>query len=66
MICVMEAAAQGWNSRDWTARLGTTGKTAPTTDPDDRNFVIQRLEDISNSQDWMEKEVKELNKALWG
>ncbi len=35
-------------------QLGTTGATgeaAITPDPDDRNFDIQRLEDISNSPD---------------
>jgi hypothetical protein len=51
MICVMEAAARAELSRDLTARLGKTGKTATTPNPDDRHFNIQRPEDISNSQD---------------
>jgi hypothetical protein len=51
MICVMEAATRAELSRDLTARLGKTGKTATTPNPEDMNFVIQRLEDISNSQD---------------
>jgi hypothetical protein len=59
LTSVRVAALRAELSATRAARLGIAGKAAATSNPDDMVLIIQRLEDISNSQGRLEREVKE-------
>jgi hypothetical protein len=64
LTSVRVAAARAELSETRAAWLGIAGEANATSNPDDMVFIIQHLEDISNSQGRLEWEVKKMKKDV--